>query len=383
MKWEKITICTFAVLPTSLGDKYDYRYVTRSGLITGNFTVMRGALRGGVFGGNAGLWLFQKKFRSKDNDSNQLPVPVSVQVEQKKSPCIPEGDGELDDDRCQRVSSRRLHQSPVNCSGESTQFSIASCKSDDSHGKKIEAEQTHCYSPTINKTARNNKRGVFGVRKRQYENCCSDSESTLATASTYSERDSDETNIRRIKPTSTFSSDRILKERQLHSVSSEGHSSPSMSSGDVGSSYCDDVTCRPFQHGHVENTVVNVATKLSQQSETLSVFDFDKDPIQSSEGKKPEIDIARQFFAQLDSDQTLLQIEDVRDGPEPPSISKKSRIVKTTRGKLPLHVATEEYSKYCQACRTSKVKPFSIERFLQQRSEYFRVGDVYDGMFDE
>ena len=95
-------------------------------------------------------------------------------------------------------------------------------------------------------------------------------------------------------------------------------------------------------------------------------------------GHRTSLDVARAFFAHIDADPTLLTLE--RDGPTPPP---RRRPVHTTRGRLPTEVAQAAYQNYCAACRDATVSPLPLSAFLQQRSEFFRTGEVFNGMFDD
>ena len=96
-------------------------------------------------------------------------------------------------------------------------------------------------------------------------------------------------------------------------------------------------------------------------------------------GYRTSLDVARAFFAHIDADPTLLTLE--RDGPTPPP--RRRRPVHTTRGRLPPEVAQAAYQNYCAACRDATVSPLPLSAFLQQRSEFFRTGEVFNGMFDD
>lgn len=335
---------------------------------------MKGYARGRVFGGNAGLWLFQKKFRSKDKESNekrQNPSASSTvkvgNVDHLDYLCIDEVQGS------------------IKCSPESTQNSSSSGSDiDELVVDKSDIVATSIEVSTINCVGKSQKRRVFRARKRHYENNGSDSDSSVAILSSSSQGYNAKRHCHSGTLTNTISVPPSASNLHLSSISSPNHTASSVEVEAANDEFVDD-NDDTFLGKEIPNTVLPVAdaANLTQQSESTSVFDFDKDIGTKQLGSKTSLDVARQFFAQLDSDQTLLQIEDVRRCPEPPSTRKKSKVVHTTRGKLPSHVAKREYHKYCQACRSSKIKPFSIERFLQQRSEYFRVGDVYDGMFDE
>ena len=334
---------------------------------------MREASKGRVFGGNAGLWLFHKKFRSKgsvSNEKRQQPLVLSVAVNDKDADHL-------------EYSGLNEVQGSIQCSPNPIHFSISSSANDSNNDKliatKSESLRTNVDIASINFTLKNHKRGVFGVRKRHFEATGSDSDTSVAMLSASSEGYNKKHRTRKIASSvkSTSQSDLSFISSQNHTSSFVGVECPdSSSAGSTGTSNTSRGTSIP-------NIVIADVANLTQQSESTSVFDFDKNPETQQLGCKTNLDVARQFFAQLDSDQTLLQIEDVRCGPEPPSTRKKRKVIRTTRGKLPSNVAKSEYHKYCQACQSSKVKPFSMERFLQQRSDYFRVGDVYDGMFDE
>lgn len=327
---------------------------------------MRGAARRRVFGGNAGLWLFQKKFRAKDNDTNEQQQNASVSAVRAK-----DGDaGHI----------AFVERDSTKCSPESTQSSRSSI-----YRGVINSEQIIKKSEMIPRTldisnthgfGKSHKRGVFGVRKRHFESNGSDSDtSVVITAS------SGQGNTKRYRPLTTTCSVQSSTASQFYSSSSSSLNKTALSDAEESDEAL--FTETTMQGNIIPSSVITDVENLTQQSESTSIFDFDKDVVTQQLGSKTSLDVARQFFAQLDSDQTLLQIEDVRRGAEPPSTRKKSKVVRTTRGKLPYNVAEREYRKYCQACQSSKVKPFSLERFLKQRSEYFRVGDIFDGMFDE
>jgi hypothetical protein len=334
---------------------------------------MRGTARRRVFGGNAGLWLFQKKFLSKDKESNENRQIFSASSTVKVG----------NDDHLDHSCIAELRDS-IKCSPESTENSSYPSTDNDElvlEKSDIVATSVDVSTTGISHIGKTHKRGVFRARKRHFENNSSDSDSSVAMFSASSQGDNKRhchggtlTTGSSVPPsTSNFN---------LASISSPNHTLSSVELKDAHAVFVDD-NDDTVRDREMPNTIIADAANLTQQSESTSVFDFDKDPVTKQLGSKTSLDVARQFFAQLDSDQTLLQIEDVRHGPEPPSTKKKSKVVHTTRGKLPPNVAKREYRKYCQACQSSKIKPFSMDRFLQQRSEYFRVGDVYDGMFDE
>ena len=325
---------------------------------------MKGTTRGRVFGGgNAGLWLFQKKVRSEGNGSygkRQNPL-VSTIVNDRNTDHI----------EWSHVDEVR---DSVKCSPDPSSLSEQILE-------KADIIATSADVSSINFMGRSRKRGVFGVRKRHFESNGSDSDTSVAVLST-SSNSSSQRHRRSQTPTNASSGDSIS---QCHLSSA---SSPNQTTSSVETVSANDVSVGigsndTFHRTKIPSTVMADVTNLTQQSESTSVFDFDKDPATRQLGSKTSLDVAQHFFAKLDSDQTLLRIEDVRQGPEPPSTRKKSKVVHTTRGRLPFNVAKREYREYCHACQSSKIKPFSMERFLQQRSEYFRAGDVFDGMFDE
>lgn len=94
---------------------------------------------------------------------------------------------------------------------------------------------------------------------------------------------------------------------------------------------------------------------------------------------RTSLDVARDFFAKIDADPTLLTLELQHDSPNP----NTSRPVYTSRGQLPRKVALAEYQIYCAACREATVTPIPMPAFLQQRSQFFRPDEVFDGMFDD
>ena len=327
---------------------------------------MKGAARGRVFGGNAGLWLFQKKFRSKDNVSNekrQNSIAISAPVKD--------------------VNSNHLEFSSINEERNSIKCSPDSSTSEDMNDVLIDKKSglflTKFDVASINCIGKSNKRGVFGVRKRHFESTDCDSDTSVAMLSAsshgYNKRH------RNLTMASSVQSS-TASQFHLSSISSPNQSALSVAV-ESADTFLVEIIGNAARDNKIPNNVITDTTNLTQQSESTSVFDFDKDPVTQQLGSKTNLDAARQFFAQLDSDQTLLQIEDVSCGPEPLSTRKRSKVIRTTRGKLPSNVAKREYHIYCQACQSSKVKPFSMKSFLHQRSDYFRVGDVYDGMFDE
>ena len=130
-------------------------------------------------------------------------------------------------------------------------------------------------------------------------------------------------------------------------------------------------------------------TTASQQCDD-SIFDVDsetndlssRDRLQHPPGQDyhhTSLDVARAFFAKIDADPTLLTLEQQQDSPNPTS----KPVCSTTRGRLPRKVALAEYQIYSATCREASVPPIPMPEFLQQRSQFFRPGEVFDGMFDD
>jgi hypothetical protein len=99
-------------------------------------------------------------------------------------------------------------------------------------------------------------------------------------------------------------------------------------------------------------------------------------PRASSEELHPSLAAVRAFFAELDN--VSLIMEDASRNPS----AKKNYKLRTRRCKLPKRTLQSEYAKYCHACGQS-VKPLSIQHFAEQRAQYFRRSEVFEGMFDE
>lgn len=352
--------------------------------------------RRGVFGGTAGLWLLQKKYQqwgAAYHDRRVSCTGTSVRDNDESfSASTNSGASRVgwDDEQCRPVyddlPTSSTHASPSNNSEEhDDDAALASPPS--VMKKSSDASRKQMVTMTEKSSYCNGRRGVFGTRKRHYfvpipESCGS---------ITSSDNDSF-TNSSRLD-------DRQYKRIRLELSSSLSSSNQTSESGnskgfkrDAAESFV--VAVRNDTSNSEDDNKIGwnfnaVSSKLSQKSlsSSSSVFDFDKSQkqLKPTEIRQPgcqtSVDVARDFFAELDADQTLLTLEDESSRYEPSS-GRKQSIVKTSRNKLPPKVAHSEYSKYCVVCRESDVKPLPKICFLEQRSTYFRTGDVFDGMFD-
>lgn len=269
---------------------------------------------------------------------------------------------------------------------------------------------------------RKQRRRVFGVRKRHFvsnksggatsnddtTDCSTDSSTTSSIHSTSDENISLQQNnglpVESVGLLSTTSSTSFVSHHSYSSTTSDANSSDHSLKGVTENDLPEEATnvtataifndCSDSSQSQQPKDTTHFH---SQESQSSSMFDFDKHQamtgsLQKSSlqqtlqlGYQTPLDVARAFLEQLDSDQTLLNLEDVSCSQETCSGKKLDTrtVVATTRGKLSQSMAQTEYRKYCQACREANVKPFSMRVFLEQRSSCFRTGDVFDGMFDE
>jgi hypothetical protein len=100
-------------------------------------------------------------------------------------------------------------------------------------------------------------------------------------------------------------------------------------------------------------------------------------------GPKTALSVAREFFSTLDK--TTLHIVTTDDDTKDPvdTFGSNTEPIHTRRGKLPNEVVRTEYHKYKDACRCANIHPLSQREFLQQRAQFYRPGEIFDGMFDE
>lgn len=331
--------------------------------------------RRGVFGGTAGLWLLRKKHRKGEAAARTQSTECSVALDDE--PCRSKKESWIgwDDERCRPVYNDDHSTASTQPSSNN---SVNGNNNSDTSITASPPEYALQKSPdtpkeSLIKMAANNNKGrrrVFAVRKRHY----------VPVTETHSPSPSSD---------ASSSSEHHPSKRIRLESSSSGIKSSSSSKSEFTERNGATVFVNIFDASIQSKDGDKDIPKLSQESESSSVFDFEKQNEKETEptevrqpGHQTSLDVARAFFEQLDSDQTLLTLEDVSCSQETRSGVKQS-IVKTTRGKLPPKVAQTEYRKYCTVCRGSKVKPLPMERFLEQRGTYFRRGDVFDGMFDE
>jgi hypothetical protein len=337
--------------------------------------------RRGVFGGTAGIWLLRKKLREQKGDA---PATVALPADSRSSS---KSTKDSADERVPSPSKNGstwigwddVRERPI-YDGHST----TSTKNDDSDASvglppsMSNGGKSHTPKELLIKTkniATKGRRGVFVVRKHHF----------VPVTETRNSPTSDESSM----SSYVHQHKRICIQSSSSSKSSARGKSIETDRKNTGS-YVDTVFNDITNNNGPSkpNKKSKDGSKLSQESDSYSIFDFDKhqQEVELTEVRQPgyqtTLSVARAFFAQLDSDHTLLTLEGVSCCQESCSATKQSEI-KTTRGKLPPKVAQAQYRKYCAVCSESKVKPLPIERFLEQRSTFFRSGDVFDGMFDE
>jgi hypothetical protein len=344
--------------------------------------------RRGVFGGTAGLWLLQKKNRVQKGETLVSPIAQEGKMNHRLTSLqSTEGSADesftlkkdaawigWDDEQCCPVCDDHLTaltQPPSSSSFEKND-SNASVGSPPENGNKPNTPKEMLIRTTT--TANKGRRGIFVVRKRHF----------VPVTETRSSPSSDDSSM----------SSSVQENKRICLLSSCSSQSLGMTnSGMIGKAdadSCPDVDSNDLtDKGLSKHGTNNIDDpKLSRDSVPSSVVDFEKyqGEIELAGVRQPgfrtSVSVACAFFALLDSDQTLLTLEGASCSQEPCS-GKQQRNITTRRGKLKPKVVKAEYRKYCTVCLESKVKPLPIERFLEQRTTFFRQGDVFDGMFDE
>jgi len=245
------------------------------------------------------------------------------------------------------------------------------------------------FAATNNTTKNARRRGVFGGRnrKRGFVVPVTQSRESLSSIECCPDQEVD-----------LQQQQQQSKKRAVCASSSTSHGEQDENAvGDDESAACSNGgTSAPeqTQEAKVSSGLASSASSHHRQgsdNNDSSIFDFETSEAtaavastvvrqQQQPGHHTSLDVARAFFEKIDADPSLLTLEqcDGRSSPTP----RKPR-VGTTRGKLPRAVAEREYQNYCTACRDSRVRPLPMRNFLEQRSEFFRAGEVFEGMFDD
>jgi hypothetical protein len=291
----------------------------------------------GVFGGTAGgIWLIRQKHETnkrKKQEKKTLPLPL---------PRI-----QWDEEKCRPIYEHHHH-----CLSSSLQ--TQSSESDEENNIEAEEEESESISAnsspspriflnTNNKRQRSN-RGVFGLGNKTRR---------FAVAMMTRHNNEDIPNDHRVLPV-------VIDRKQEHNH--QVHEKTSKIEGKKNKAKCLERKDKPTE-------TVNPSKAIRQP------------------GPQTALLVAREFFSKLD--QTSLNIvtdnNNSNDNNTDPELDNDcSKIpIHTRRGKLPRDLVRTEYRKYKDACRCANIRPLSQREFLHQRAEFFRPGEIFDGMFDD
>jgi len=341
----------------------------------------------GKFGGTAGLWLLRKKHRAAPemtevstatttktgtNSEEALVLgpkdDATATAATSKSQRISSNSIGWDEERCRPIYNGGGGSSddPSTASSSITTQPSSSIHSDDDDNESVllgssvkKPARNHEYQDKLSPPRR--KKGVFGGRKRTFVPVTERRDSLSSFDDAEEEvDDADES----LKPDSN-SSNNPQKNKRICVSSSPDLKDDNDSDDEPKLSSQGSADVFDFEQNEKAEHEAKIAVVVSTKQR------------QPQPGHRTSLDVARAFFAKIDADQSLLTLS------ASPTPDRRRRKVRTTRGRLSAKVANAEYQNYCQACRDSNVKPLPMRDFLTQRSEFFRAGEVFDGMFDE